>query len=124
MVWPSVLLWPLYSGERGARYPHVSRRIGCKAAQLDFIMRGRFPAKEIPMTEPIGFDPARLQQAYALLQRWTDGDRLPAATLCVGRRGQVVAPRFFGRRAPEATAPPLGSDALFLVASITKPVTV
>jgi CubicO group peptidase (beta-lactamase class C family) len=46
------------------------------------------------------------------------------AALCVGRRGQVVSPRFFGRRAPEPDAGPLAGDALFLVASITKPIAV
>src|SRR5215831_3844115 len=74
--------------------------------------------------EKAGFDPARLQHAYDLLQRWVKEDKLPAATLCVGRKGRLVEPRFFGRHKPEADAPPLRKDALFLVASITKPVTV
>jgi CubicO group peptidase (beta-lactamase class C family) len=73
--------------------------------------------------EEIGFDAAQLQRAYDLLDHWTRTDRVPAATLCVGRRGQYVEPRFFGRQRPEPSAPALGKDALFLVASITKPVT-
>src|SRR5947209_12562511 len=74
--------------------------------------------------EAIGFDRARLQRAYDLLQKWADTDKLPAAALCVGRHGRMVEPRFFGRHRPEAGAPALRPDALFLVASITKPVTV
>jgi len=39
-------------------------------------------------------------------------------------QGRVVEPHFFGRQRPEKDAPPLRKDAMFLVASITKPVTV
>jgi CubicO group peptidase (beta-lactamase class C family) len=80
----------------------------------------------LPLARPetIGFDLARLQRAYDLLQRWADADKLPAAALCVGRKGRMVEPRFFGRLRPEAKAPPLPKDALFLLASPTKPVTV
>jgi CubicO group peptidase (beta-lactamase class C family) len=74
--------------------------------------------------EEIGIDPARFRQACGLLRRWADEDAVPAAALCVGRRGRMVAPRFFGRQCPERGAPSLRQDALFLVASLTKPVTV
>jgi CubicO group peptidase (beta-lactamase class C family) len=73
--------------------------------------------------EEIGFVPARLQRAYDLLEHWTRTDKVPAAALCVGRQGRTVEPRFFGRQRPESGAPSLGHDALFLVASITKPLT-
>lgn len=73
--------------------------------------------------EEIGFVPARLQRAYDLLEHWTATDKIPAAGFCVGRKGRLVEPRFFGRQRPESGAPPLARDALFLVASITKPVT-
>ena len=80
----------------------------------------------IPAARPeaIGFDSGRLDRAFDLLKKWTDEDRVPAAALCVGRRGRMVEPRFFGRHKPEAGSPALKPDALFLVASITKPVTV
>jgi CubicO group peptidase (beta-lactamase class C family) len=42
----------------------------------------------------------------------------------VGRRGRIIEPRFFGRAKVEVNSAALKSDALFLVASITKPVTV
>jgi CubicO group peptidase (beta-lactamase class C family) len=73
--------------------------------------------------EAAGLDPARLRLADDLLQRWVDADRMPAAARCVGRNGRVVAPRFFGRQRPGTGAPPLRPNALFLVASITKPIT-
>jgi CubicO group peptidase (beta-lactamase class C family) len=79
---------------------------------------------DLPLARPaeIGFDLSRLQRAYDLLQDWTRTDKVPAAALCVGRHGKAVEPRFFGRQRPGADAP-LRPDALFLVASITKPVT-
>jgi CubicO group peptidase (beta-lactamase class C family) len=73
--------------------------------------------------EAIGFDPIRLRQAETLLQRWVDTDRVPAAAFCVGRAGRALAPRLFGHQHPGPDSPPLRADALFLVASITKPVT-
>jgi CubicO group peptidase (beta-lactamase class C family) len=80
------------------------------------------PAVPLAKPEAIGIDPARLRRAYDLLQRWVDQDRVPGAGLCVGRRGRVLEPRLAGRQQPDGDAP-LRPDALFLVASITKPVT-
>lgn len=77
------------------------------------------------MTKPeeIGFAPARLERAFELLADWVKKDRLPAAGICVGRRGKMVEPRLFGRQRFDSPAP-IRRDAQFLVASITKPVTV
>jgi CubicO group peptidase (beta-lactamase class C family) len=74
--------------------------------------------------EEIGLDSRRLQAAYDLLHQWTSGSDapVPGGAILVGRHGRVVAPRFFGRQGPERDAPALRSDALFLMASITKPV--
>ncbi len=74
--------------------------------------------------QEIGLDPASLQRAYDRLQGWCEADQIPSATLCVGRKGKVVEPRFFGRQRIEKDSPPLAKDALFLIASISKPVTV
>jgi CubicO group peptidase (beta-lactamase class C family) len=85
-------------------------------------------AQQIPLPhakpEEIGIDPRRLQVAYDLLQAWTTGSEapVPGGAILVGRRGRVVPPRFFGRQGPERDARAIRSDALFLMASITKPV--
>jgi CubicO group peptidase (beta-lactamase class C family) len=73
--------------------------------------------------EDIGLDAKRLQVAYDLLEKWTTGPKapIPGAAILVGRSGKTVAPRFFGRQGPEADAPPLRRDAMFYMASITKP---
>jgi CubicO group peptidase (beta-lactamase class C family) len=71
-----------------------------------------------------GFDTNRLQKAFELLKHWADADKLPGAGLCVGRRGKLIEPLLVGRQAPEKDAAAIRKDALFLVASITKPVAV
>src|SRR5438045_1194654 len=80
---------------------------------------------ELPRATPaeLGLDAARLQRAYDLLQSWARADKLPAAGLAVGRKGRLLEPRVFGRQRP-GQEEAIRSDALFLIASITKPVTV
>jgi CubicO group peptidase (beta-lactamase class C family) len=75
--------------------------------------------------EDIGLDSRRLQVAYDLLEKWTTGADapVPGGAILVGRNGKVVPPHFFGRQGPEREAPAIRHDAMFLMASITKPVT-
>lgn len=78
----------------------------------------------LPIAKPdeIGFDPARLARAYELLDLWTRSGEVPGGALTVGRHGRIVEPRFFGRMGPEPDAARIRSDAVFLTASITKPI--
>ncbi|MEX2173597.1 MAG: serine hydrolase domain-containing protein [Pirellulaceae bacterium] len=80
----------------------------------------------LPHARPtdIGIDPVRLARAYELLEEWTTGPDapIPGGTIAVGRHGKLVEPAFFGRQGPEADSPPIRRDAIFLMASITKPV--
>ena len=80
----------------------------------------------LPTARPaeIALDPARLQSAYDLLDEWTSGPQaaIPGGAIAVGRHGKLVEPRLFGRQGPEKDAPPIRRDAIFLLASITKPV--
>ncbi len=70
-----------------------------------------------------GLDPARLQQTYALLDHWAQSGRVPGGVLAVARQGVLVPPRAFGQRRLAGTSQPMEADAVFLVASVTKPVT-
>jgi CubicO group peptidase (beta-lactamase class C family) len=84
------------------------------------------PTASLPQVKPeeIGIDGKRLQVAYDLLEKWTTGPSapVPGAALLVGRAGKTVAPRFFGKHGPEADAAPIRRDAMFYMASVTKPV--
>ncbi len=73
----------------------------------------------------IGLDASRLQVAYDLLHEWTTGPDapIPGGAILVGRHGRVVAPKFFGRQGPEPDAEAIRPDGIFLLASITKPIT-
>ncbi len=73
----------------------------------------------------IGIDEDRLEAAYSLLRRWTSGADapVPGGAIVVGRHGRIVPPRFFGRQGPEAGAADIRDDSLFLLASISKPIT-
>lgn len=82
------------------------------------------PALPIAKPEAIGLDAVRLKRAEQLMQEWATQDRIPGAGWVVGRRGRTIEPRFVGRQHPVKDAPLLRRDSLFLIASITKPVTV
>jgi CubicO group peptidase (beta-lactamase class C family) len=69
-----------------------------------------------------GLDHSRWHAALALVRSWCEAGHVPAAGVLVARRGVTTGPQLFGRRAPSPTAAPLRDDAIFLVASITKPI--
>ena len=69
-----------------------------------------------------GWNRARLVRVFDLLDTLTRDGRLPAAAICVGGSAGVVESRVFGRMGPEPDAQAVRDDALFLVASITKPI--
>ena len=68
-------------------------------------------------------DPVRLGRVYQHLESSTGSGRIASAALVAGRGAEMTAPRFFGRIGPDAGDPPIAPDALFLIASLTKPVT-
>ena len=80
----------------------------------------------LPYAKPaeIGLDARGLMHAYDLLEKWTTGadSPIPGGAILVGRHGKIVEPRFFGRQGPEKDAPAIRPDAIFMLASITKPV--
>jgi len=81
----------------------------------------------LPIVQPgeIDLDGDHLRNAYKLLRKWTTGDDppIPGAAVLLGRHGKIVEPQFFGKQGPEATAKSIRQDGMFLLASITKPVT-
>ncbi len=84
------------------------------------------PAPGLPQVKPedLHIDPRRLQVAYDLMTKWTTGPNapVPGGAILVGRAGKALAPHYFGKHGPEADAEPIRRDALFYMASVTKPV--
>ena len=71
----------------------------------------------------VGISEERLARAAALLDSEVRAGRVGAAALVVGRHGKIVLARGFGRQSSAPDAPPITADSIFLLASITKPVT-
>ena len=71
----------------------------------------------------VGMSAEGLELASDLLTAAVDAGSISAASLLVARCGRVIFARGHGRRRPEAGAPPVEADSVFLLASITKPVT-
>ena len=70
-----------------------------------------------------GISAARLEVAAKLIGDEIDKQRVGAAALLVARRGGIVLDRGFGHVSSQLAAPATRPDSVFLVASITKPVT-
>ncbi|MCX7421234.1 MAG: serine hydrolase [Planctomycetia bacterium] len=73
--------------------------------------------------EQCGLDGARWNTALEIARNWCErDDRAPAAAVMVARKGLTPGPQFFGRQRLASNSPKLRDDAIFLVASITKPI--
>jgi CubicO group peptidase (beta-lactamase class C family) len=73
--------------------------------------------------ESVGMAAEQLECAAAHLEQAVASNQIGAASLTVARRGKVVYSRGYGRLRPAEGAPPVAADSVFLLASITKPVT-
>lgn len=76
----------------------------------------------IVSAEAVGLHPARWKSALDLIQGWCDRGDVPSAGLIVGRHGKTTGTRCFGRQTLAKNSPPVRQDAIFLIASITKPI--
>jgi CubicO group peptidase (beta-lactamase class C family) len=70
-----------------------------------------------------GISESRLNRAAQLLEAEVKAKQVGAAAIVVARDGKVVLSRGFGTLAPTPGSPPVTADSVFLLASITKPVT-
>lgn len=73
--------------------------------------------------EAAGLSAAQLEIASRLLAEETASGRVLAASLLVARRGRIALHRGYGKLAPAPGAKPVDPGTVFLLASITKPVT-
>ncbi len=72
--------------------------------------------------QSVGLDPVRWQTALDLLRGWCEDGEIPAAAVVVSRNGKTTGVQLFGRQKLAADSPAIRDDAIFLIASITKPV--
>lgn len=73
-------------------------------------------------SDELGLNGGRFSHAGRHLSAWVASRDVPAASLLVGRRGRFSVPVFFGRQSERPEAALLRDDAIFLIASITKPI--
>lgn len=67
--------------------------------------------------------PERLARAAGLLQAEVQSRAVGAAAILVARDGRIVLHEAYGQLSPDKSAPAVRPDSVFLLASITKPVT-
>lgn len=77
---------------------------------------------KIASVEECGFDPDRWKTAVNLARQWAEEDRVPAVAFLAAWGGLTPGPQLFGRQQVDANSPRLRDDAIFLIASITKPI--
>ncbi|MBS0263945.1 MAG: beta-lactamase family protein [Planctomycetes bacterium] len=77
---------------------------------------------ELETPRGVGLDPARWDRVLQLLHSWCETGALPAAGICVTRGGKTTGAHLFGQHSLAPTAHPIADDAIFLIASITKPI--
>lgn len=78
---------------------------------------------DFPQPEEAGLSSERLESAFGLVERAVKNGSLMGAAIQVSRKGMALEPRCFGRRTLGPDGAPVEPDTIFLVASITKPVT-
>ncbi len=66
-------------------------------------------------------EPKRFERALELARGWCERDAIPSLGFVMGRPDRVSRAILMGRQSAEKDAPPIREDAIFLVASITKP---
>ncbi len=71
--------------------------------------------------QDMGLDPQRWQGVLDLVSHWCRKNEIPGAGLQIVRGDKTTGPQLIGRQAAETNAPPIRPDAIFLIASITKP---
>lgn len=80
------------------------------------------PSVAADVAANLNLDPVRWQQALELADGWCESDAIPSLGLVIGRPDHVSPPMMFGRQTAEPDSPAIRDDAIFLIASITKPI--
>jgi len=79
---------------------------------------------KIGKAEQAGMSALRLERVNEILTEETKSGRVTAASVLVARRGIIVLRGGWGRLAPDAASAKAGPETVYIVASISKPITV
>src|SRR5215470_4563730 len=92
------------------------------ALLLTFVLVTPAFAVDLPTAKPeeVGMSSERLERLGQVLRADAEKGRIPGAVVLVARRGRVASVQVVGQRDP-ATSAPMTSDAIFRIASMTKP---
>ena len=77
--------------------------------------------KEAPPAE-VGFDASRLAAIDAVVEEGIKAKKMPGCVVLVARQGRIAFFKAYGKKAVEPNDEPMTKDAMFDLASITKPV--
>ena len=77
---------------------------------------------ELASPESVGLDPTRWQFSLDLVDDWCRQDLIPSAGLLVARSAKTTGTYLFGRQVLTGEHASIHDDAIFLIASITKPI--
>src|SRR5687767_11006416 len=100
----------------GERHAHVLRLI-----MLAFLLFQALIAVDNP--ETAGMSSSALKQTAGVIENGIQRGEIHSASILVARHGKIVLHRGFGKMSGAANADPVQADSVFLLASITKPVT-
>ena len=103
---------------------HPPRRLFTTLLALSTSLAGAASAQGLPTGRPdqLGFSAERLERIGRVMQEYVDSGRVAGVVALVLRHGQVAYLHAFGMADREAHRP-MGSDALFRIASQTKAIT-
>ncbi|GAB4148394.1 MAG: serine hydrolase domain-containing protein [Planctomycetaceae bacterium] len=70
----------------------------------------------------LGLNESRWRRVHELAEKLCADDEIPSMGLCIGRSDQISGISHFGRQRIAADSEPIRDDAIYLIASITKPI--
>ncbi len=82
------------------------------------------PSRRLPIVTPESarFDPSRLNQIDAAVQKALGEKKMPGCVVLIGRQGKVAFLKAYGSKRLLPTPEPMTTDTLFDLASLTKPI--
>ena len=73
--------------------------------------------------EEAGMLPDRIERVKQLAAGWVAEGQTPSLVILAARKGIIFLHEAYGRLRPEENSPPLRTDSIFPISSLTKPVT-